>query len=344
MAQYSVTDDVGSGYWDGALEVVDVCPACGQDKSVLGYSDLNDSMEKLPGQWSMRRCLNCRSLFLTPRPKSDAVGKAYRTYYTHEVSTENRVSGDGRSLVWRLINGYLNSRYGSRRNPSSILGAFMIPFLFPVRQQLDFFMRHLSKSPGRLLDIGCGNGQFLLRAAAAGWDAFGLEPDPLAVRAAQQSGANVVQGLVDTFVAGSPFDVITVSHVIEHVHNPQVFVHKTFERLNAGGVVWLATPNVNSLGHWWFGPAWRGLEPPRHITVFSAKALTLMLERAGFVDIKFHRRGRGSGYILRASAEIARQLGGAKKLRLSPILVDILSSLFILAAEELVVTAKRPAQ
>lgn len=278
---------------------------------------------------------------LDPRPTMGAVGKAYASYYTHRSGSAAFDQDNGRSLLWYLANGYMNARYGSERQPSAASGAWLMPLFFPLRQQLDFFYRHLPRTAGRLIDIGCGNGVFLLRAKAAGWQVTGLEPDPVAAAGVSECGLDVHSGMLETFDRIDAFDVATASHVIEHVHDPRLFLRQIHDLLKAGGRVWLATPNVQSMGHRVFGRAWRGLEPPRHITVFSAKALRMMLLSAGFQDIRFRRRGRGAGYILGASRKLAG-MGRGRLPWLPTAFVDLCASFSMSAGEELIVTARKP--
>lgn len=323
------------------LESVSNCPACGdRANEKYHYTDLQDYLENINGKWGMRECAKCGSLYLDPRPKFEYIGKAYHSYHTHISGKAVHQKDAGSSLLWRLANGYLNNRYGTSRQPASTAGKTVIPLLPPIRQQLDFFYRHIPKTRGKLLDVGCGNGTFLLRAKDAGWDAIGLEPDPRAASAAAESGVSVINASLETFHSETTFDYITASHVIEHVHNPLLFLEKIYDSLSPGGTLWIATPNVRSIGHKVFGSSWRGLEPPRHITIFSASAIFSLLCATGFDCIKFHRRGRGSSYILRASQEIAQK---QHKKNLSPpaFLIDIAASLITTASEELVVTARK---
>lgn len=328
-------------YWNQSLEFVESCPTCGGVESFIKYAGLQDCLEALPGEWSIWSCASCDCLFLNPRPKMDSIYKAYRTYYTHDSAVDAEFRDSGNSLIWSLANGYLNARYNTKRFPAVSIGRYLIPLIFPLRQQLDFFMRHLPTISGRLLDVGCGNGRFLMRARSAGWNVVGLEPDPLAVRAVEEIGIAVRQGTLDYVSFDEPFDLVTASHVIEHVHNPREFLSGILKNLKPGGTLWLATPNAGGFGRRWFRSSWRGFEPPRHMVLFSLRTLRILLIRAGFVDIQFQCRGRGANYIFRASGEIsAKQI---KKIRFSPspILVDVAASLFVGAAEELVVTAKR---
>lgn len=330
-------------YWDQSLELVESCPVCGDLESSAKYVGLRDGLEGLPGEWNIWSCVSCGSLFLNPRPKINFINKAYRTYYTHGTAADTESQDSGSSFIWRLANGYLNTRFNLKRFPASDFGNSLIPLMPPLRQQLDFYMRHLPPNVGRLLDVGCGNGAFLARALRAGWDVFGLDPDPLAVKAAQSIGIPVERGTLETFspALSCSFDYITASNVMEHVHAPRLFVQKIFDALGPGGAVWLATPNVSGFGHKWFQNSWRGLEPPRHMVLFARRSLENLLAESGFVDINFHRRGRGSHYILAASAQIAKQQG-RRVLPLSSVVIDVLASVFASFGEELVVTAKRP--
>lgn len=327
--------------WDGGeLERVACCPACGVVSAEYRHRLLRDLLEDVSGEWDLRACAGCGSLFLDPRPTLHAINKAYASYYTHHSGTDAYVRDNGKSLLWKLSNGYMNRRYGAQRVPALNVGRWVLPLAFPLRQQLDFFYRHLPRKPGSLLDVGCGNGVFLLRAREAGWDVAGIEPDPAAVVAARAGGLDVWNGTLDDHPQGNAYDVVTASHVLEHVHDPRLFLRQVSARLRTGGTIWLATPNVRSLGHRWYGRSWRGLEPPRHLTIFSARALRSLLEGAGFSTIRFHRRGRGSHYILDGSLELARR-GGVDAYRLAPWLVDVAASVVATAAEELVVSAKK---
>ncbi|WP_394792136.1 class I SAM-dependent methyltransferase [Rhodoferax sp.] len=148
-------------------------------------------------------------------------------------------------------------------------------------------MRHLPKRPprpgARLLDVGCGNGAFLAMAKAAGWQVQGIDFDPQAVAAARSRGLDVICGGLDQILEQEgTYDCITCSHVIEHVHAPRHWITQMHALLRVGGRLWLQTPNISSRGHARFGPDWRGLEPPRHLVLFTPDSLSKLLEESGF--------------------------------------------------------------
>jgi SAM-dependent methyltransferase len=134
-----------------------------------------------------------------------------------------------------------------------------------------------------LLDVGCGDGAFLAEARDCGWQVVGLEPDHRAAAVARQRGLEVRVGGLECLQAQTgAFDVITLSHVIEHLPRPVQALRDCRRLLKPGGQLWLETPNVDSLGHQVFGENWRGLEAPRHFVLFSPRALERALAAAGF--------------------------------------------------------------
>jgi SAM-dependent methyltransferase len=141
----------------------------------------------------------------------------------------------------------------------------------------------------RLLDVGCGNGAFLSKMRALGWRVHGLEPDPAAAKAARASGIDVVAGtLADTAWPEGSFDAVTMSSVIEHLHDPGDSLSICRRLLAPGGSLHIMTPNADALGAARFGPHWRGLETPRHLVLFNPRALSLLLERCRFDGVTFH--------------------------------------------------------
>jgi SAM-dependent methyltransferase len=118
----------------------------------------------------------------------------------------------------------------------------------------------------------------------AGWAVAGTEPDAkAAARLSAQEGFPVYSSLEDLIQKQEQqFDVIVLSHVIEHLPDPIHTLTQLRSLLSPRGRLLLTTPNALSLGARIFGAFWRGLEPPRHFNVFSPDSLRQALERAGF--------------------------------------------------------------
>lgn len=273
------------------LERVPVCPLCGSaERQVLHDAIEDDSFRCAPGRWTLWRCRHCAIAYLDPRPSPASIHRAYESYYTHDDNPElpGALNWKGR-LRLRLVNGYMNRRFGSTLSPASRFGPIFCALLPRYREEADRDARHLPNlrtAPRRLLDIGCGRGDFLNSAARLGWDVMGLEPDHHAATKARARGIEVICGGIDQLAGQHDlFNAITVNHVIEHVHDAPGLLSASFRLLKPGGSVWISTPNIDSVGHAVFGRHWRGLEAPRHLLLFNRDALVGALRRAGFVDI-----------------------------------------------------------
>jgi SAM-dependent methyltransferase len=82
------------------------------------------------------------------------------------------------------------------------------------------------------------------------------------------------------------FHAITMSHVIEHVHSPRRVIEACHSLLRPGGLLWIETPNIAASGHDLYRSNWRGLEAPRHLSIFNNRALREMLSSSGFTRIE----------------------------------------------------------
>jgi len=159
--------------------------------------------------------------------------------------------------------------------------------------------------PGRLLDVGCGNGVFLHRMHKLGWSATGLDFDASAIENAKaRYGSELTvlhTDLPNAHFPDNSFDAVTMNHVIEHVLDPVALLAETRRILKAGGRLAVATPNIGSFGHKKFRDDWRGLETPRHLQVFSLKALEQCARKASFSFVKVNSSAANADIIIGAS-------------------------------------------
>ncbi len=277
--------------WPGALQRLDCCPVCTGTHRELELNQLSDvTFGVAPGVWTLWRCGDCGVFYLDPRPDEDSIQLAYADYYTHMPSAEPQPKD--RTAWWRsaIGNSYRNWAFGTNRRPALPLG-YLIAMLSPhhahrigrERRGLDRVQSGLH----RLLDVGCGNGEFLQLARQLGWRGYGIDSDPVARVLAREHGVILgsrIQELGESY--NGVFDAVTLSHVIEHVHQPSDVLSHCYRVLRPGGYLWLETPNGKSVGYAVYGRYWRGLECPRHLVLFNRGALHACLEKAGFVDIK----------------------------------------------------------
>ena len=236
----------------------------------------------------MKQCpqSDCQLAWLDPFPLVADLHLAYQTYYTH---TEAKTGGS--ALRRFLFSVYRFALFV----PAWVVG------LNRERQQLDALFLN-GRTPGRLLDVGCGDGGFLFRMKQLGWEVQGVDFDAKAIESAKTLyGLELKTGdLRGAQFPEKSFDAVTLHHVIEHVPDAVEEFRECCRLLKPGGLLVAVTPNVNSLGHQAFGRHWRGLEPPRHLHLFSPNSLRRCAEQAGLQVVQ-----------ARSSAGHADIIGGA---------------------------------
>lgn len=295
------------------LEAVPNCPVCGGTERSLLYKGLTDRVFGVAdGSWDFYRCAACASAWLDPRPTPSSIGRAYERYYTH-LAEDDAAMLPKSALVRQLHawqNDYKNARYGLQRKPSSVGGRWLVRLAPSLRAKADAQCRHMPPPPaggGRLLDVGFGSGAFLKIASEMGWHAEGIDFDPKAVEVARARGLNVSCASADELATQErQYDVITISHVIEHVHAPMALLRNLYRLLKPGGLLWLDTPNLSSYGARRFGPDWRDLDPPRHFVLFTPQSMISALTTIGFQHITQHWHGMTLFSIYAESTAIAR--------------------------------------
>lgn len=275
---------------EAELEHLGRCLLCGETDRSLVFDDLQDRVTRAaPGRWSLHRCANCGLFYLDPRPDPASIGRAYSTYYTHDEDDPSP-AWDWPGLRKYMRRAYLNRRYGHRFLPALPFGDQLMRLKPPACRRLDLAIRHLpapARANARLLDIGCGSGAFLSIAQACGYGAQGLDADPAAVATARARGHDVRHGVVPgSGFEPASFDHVTLSHVLEHLHYPKPALAEIFALLRPGGRLWLTQPNPQAAGLDRYGPYWRGLEPPRHLALYTVKTLGALLEELGFEQVR----------------------------------------------------------
>jgi 2-polyprenyl-3-methyl-5-hydroxy-6-metoxy-1,4-benzoquinol methylase len=239
-----------------------------------------DSTTGGTGLWfAVVQCQECGLCFTNPRPTEATIGRFYPSVYRpHRTPRPRRPR-------WRL-----RALRSGEQPPKEC-------------QFLSW------RGEGRLLDFGCGGGSFLAHMHRRSWRVTGLDVSKAAVqRVRAELGLRALVGsLPHPELRPASFDVITMWHSLEHVHAPLEVLREAHRLLVPGGRLLVAAPNIDSWPFRWFGPAWYGLDLPRHLSHFSPWTLQLMLERAGFRTGPI-RMVRHNDW-LRSSAKLARQTG-----------------------------------
>jgi 2-polyprenyl-3-methyl-5-hydroxy-6-metoxy-1,4-benzoquinol methylase len=218
------------------------CPLCDGPH----WSLLTEAPDLTPGGsglwFAVVRCRDCGLCYTNPRPDAATIRQFYPPIYATHQAPHP-------------------ARHSRRRGPT-----------FPVFGQ------------GRLLDFGCGGGAFLGQMHRQGWRVTGVDICEEAVtRARGELGLPALAGtLPHPELPEASFDAITMRQSLEHVHAPLEVLQAAHRLLAPGGRLFVAVPNIDSAAFRWCGPAWIGLDLPRHLTHFTPRTLRQMLEAAGF--------------------------------------------------------------
>jgi SAM-dependent methyltransferase len=279
------------------------CPACGGSGQVR-YTNLQDRAYGVAGAWQIMDCSKCASGWLSPAPVPQDLAECYvESYYTHERPEAATLGRSAKIVLLRRLALSARKGYVGLKPAvpfSSALGSILarIP---PVWSRACFGDPDLLpsfKKGGRLLEIGCGSGRFLSITQLLGWQVCGIEPDPAAAAVARELvGCEMHIGTIeDAQFDREHFDAIVSSHAIEHAYDPRSFVAQAGRLLAPGGVMTVLTPNFGSVAHKLFGRDWYGLDPPRHMCLFTAKSLRNLFVSSGlFQHVRVKTITRASG-------------------------------------------------
>jgi SAM-dependent methyltransferase len=215
---------------------------------------------ELPTQYVLCRCAMCGLVAQQPRPGPTELRAAYAVPY-HVFRPAWQASGWPFWKVLRALTGIRRLRRLRRR-----------------------------RSPGRLLEVGCGAGDFLLAAQAAGWDVHAVEvTEAMATLLRCERGLDVQSGeLVPGLWDEGAFDAVVVWDVLEHVPDPAATLRTAAGYLRAGGILLASFPTADGVGagqrH---GDWWAALDLPRHLHFFDAQGLARLLRPVGLTLVHY---------------------------------------------------------
>jgi 2-polyprenyl-3-methyl-5-hydroxy-6-metoxy-1,4-benzoquinol methylase len=241
----------------------EACPICGGPLRATGVS-AGDRLGP-GGPFRVLECPACRLGVTDPQLTPEELAPYYEDAYYEDYYEH---SGPERppSLLQRLRDAN-RSRSAARRSRRPPFGMEGVP-------------------PGRVLDVGCGAGDLLASFAERGWKTYGIDPGAPAAAAAARRGAIALQGtLADRPFADQNFDLITMSHSLEHIADPLVDVRLAAARLVPGGLLAIEVPNWDCWQRRLYGKYWAPLELPRHQEHFSPQALR-RLGAAARLDVR----------------------------------------------------------
>lgn len=146
-----------------------------------------------------------------------------------------------------------------------------------LKSKLNLIDKYVVTNEKKLLDIGCGTGDFLLAAQKKNWSVVGVEPNKNAADLANKklnSESQIYASLDALMNTHQKFSIITLWHVLEHVPDYDQYITKIKTLLNPNGTLIIAVPNFNSFDAKYYKSYWAAYDVPRHLWHFSIFSIT----------------------------------------------------------------------
>lgn len=203
------------------------------------------------------RCGGCGLIYLNPRPTLVQMQRYYDGSYRPHTVAHGTVSEGGRADDHQYYIGRVEQFLDC------------LPHAFP---------------PGRLLDVGCGDGYWPYLMWKRGWETTGVELSPqVAAFARERYGLNVRAGsLFEQRFPAEYFDVVTFWHSLEHLHAPRAALQETCRILREGGAVAVQVPNIDTVLFRIFQQHYSMIQAPYHLYHFSPSSMAALLTASGF--------------------------------------------------------------
>ena len=227
------------------------CPWCGSEKAQINLWLKDEFLSK--EDFHICECLNCGLSYTMPRPDKEKIGEYYKSeeYYSHQ---ENK-------------KGFIPRLYESVKK---------------VNLKHKYKLATQGMSVGKMLDIGCGVGDFLHTAEEQGWACTGVEPSEDAKSIAKTKiKADIINSEALEIIPDESFDVITMWHVLEHVDDLKWQIEQLYRLTKTGGRIVIAVPNYKSYDGQYYKELWAAYDVPRHLNHFNRNTLTKMFKSQG---------------------------------------------------------------
>jgi len=234
------------------------CPVCeGNDfKTKFKSRDFRFNINNT--EFDVVSCAKCNFIFLNPRPDKDCSVKFYPGDFNKNED----------SLFFRVI------------EPC---------FRFAEDSTIKFLIEYCNFK--RILDIGCGNGNFILRLFKNGYDAYGVEQNAGARKYADPriESRILYKDINECNFPSHSFDVVTMFHSLEHIYDMNGLFSEINRILKPGGYLYICVPDADFFESRLFGPYYYNLEVPRHLYFFTKKSISNFLTRHNFKVELFSR-------------------------------------------------------
>ena len=162
---------------------------------------------------------------------------------------------------------------------------------------LDYFEQY--RELGNMLDLSCGQGDFLAEAKKRNWNVYGSEYSEAATHLCRERGIKMHQGDLSTNIFNNiKFDVITSFEVIEHVNNPHTLMSLTNNKLRQKGIAYCTTPNFNSLLRYFEKDKFMMINFPEHLSYYTKASIRYLGRENNFKALTVKTTGIDIGRLI----------------------------------------------
>jgi SAM-dependent methyltransferase len=266
-----------------------ICDLCHSDQSEVVTRQRDLLLEVTNDEFTIVKCHRCGLVYLNPRPSKELLSSYYPTVYYPPVQAKARTQFQqkAKKVSAQIKRWVLEDYYGY---PSTVSAGWSRIvrriLLWPDKTLRELRGRHPLpwRGEGKVLDVGCGVGGNLKTLQDQGWEPYGIEISEIAAAHARE----LVTGNIHTGTLESApfppqsFDLILMSHSLEHLPSPVAALRLVHRLLNGDGLLVVSVPNVDSLEFKLFGRWWFPLDPPRHFYHFDKHSLSGIFAQAGF--------------------------------------------------------------
>ncbi|MCU1286764.1 MAG: putative SAM-dependent methyltransferase [Acidobacteriales bacterium] len=289
------------------FEQLDRCPVCESPEHAAKFT-LPDYLYAVPGTFEYVTCAGCATVYQNPRVALEDLEQCYPSnYFTHFAPGAAAPDGPHDAGRWtgtlrKAIRRYADGTSADDISAFAKFSGAILAWIPGAARWARYGVRDplaASGNGGRCLEVGPGAGNTLRRLHWIGWEAFGLDVDAAAAATAQAAtGCDVKVGtLTGVDFPDGYFELIFMSHVLEHLPDLRASMERCFRLLEPGGRLVVVYPNPESLGirgTQQFSVNW---DPPRHLVLPPMNAAINLLKSVGFQDFETRTSaGSAAGY------------------------------------------------
>jgi len=245
-----------------------ICNVCGSDdvKKLFSNKDYTVSNEL----FDILTCNNCAFTWTHNPPNSEEIGKYY---ISEDYISHSDVKESFRDRIYHFARWFMLNR------------------------KCKLVDKYSKSKQGLMIDIGCGTGYFLNAMQQRGWETLGFEPSADARRVAKMNFNIDVLPSNELPNFTKKVDVVTMWHVLEHIHDLSGYLNKIKDMLNESGLFVVAVPNISSYDANLYKSEWAAIDAPRHLWHFNTGSISQLLDKHGFYIEEYYRMPLDAFYV-----------------------------------------------